>query len=252
MFWKGCNNMEKNNEKVEIMDISFVNNSKYNFLHKQVKAHFISNEKCFIVTANPEIVMETRRNNTYKKIVQSADFVVPDGIGIILAAKHKKQPLIERIAGFDLMKDMLEFANESEAKCFFLGASEEVNKEAVSNIKRQYPGIKVTGRHHGFFDKSDAAIVNLVKDGEPDFIFVALGFPKQEEWIYENLPAFSKGIFMGVGGSLDVFAGKVKRAPDFWIKLNLEWLYRIIKQPFRWKRMLPIVKFMWLIYTKRD
>lgn len=249
---KGRNKVSKNSEKVEIMEIPFVNNTKDNFLHKQVKPYFTSNEKCFIVTANPEIVMETRKNKAYKNIVQSADFIVPDGIGIILAAKYKKEPLKERIAGFDLMKDMLELANEFGAKCFFLGTSKEANQEAVKNIKQAYPRIKVAGSHHGYFEMSDPSIVEIVKEAEADFNFVALGFPKQEEWIYENLQAFSKGIFMGVGGSLDVFAGKVKRAPDFWIKLNLEWLYRILKQPFRWKRILPVFKFMWLVFTKQD
>lgn len=240
-----------NNERVQIMDIPFVNNTKDLFIEKEIKEHVQLQKKCFIVTANPEIVMETRRNKTYKAIVQSADYVVPDGVGIILAAKHRKNPLKERIAGFDLMKDMLDLANESGAKCFFLGASEEVNEEAVKNICKDFPKLKVAGRYHGYFDINDPAITELVLKSEPDFIFVALGFPKQEEWIHKNYHLFSKGIFMGVGGSLDVFAGKVKRAPDFWIKLNLEWLYRIIKQPVRWKRVLPIFKFMWLVYTKR-
>ncbi|MEI3607592.1 WecB/TagA/CpsF family glycosyltransferase [Pseudogracilibacillus sp. SE30717A] len=240
-----------NNERVQIMDIPFVNNTKDLFIEKEIKEHVQLQKKCFIVTANPEIVMETRRNKTYKAIVQSADYVVPDGVGIILAAKHRKNPLKERIAGFDLMKDMLDLANESGAKCFFLGASEEVNEEAVKNICTDFPKLKVAGRYHGYFDINDPAITELVLKSEPDFIFVALGFPKQEEWIHKNYHLFSKGIFMGVGGSLDVFAGKVKRAPDFWIKLNLEWLYRIIKQPVRWKRVLPIFKFMWLVYTKR-
>lgn len=234
------------------MDIPFVNSTKDLFIEEEIKERLHVNEKTFIVTANPEIVMETRRNKKYKSIVQSADYVVPDGIGVILAAKHKREPLKERIAGFDVMKDMLQLANESGASCFFLGSSEEANAEAVKNIRKQYPGLKVAGCHHGYFDLNDQAIGELVQKAEPDFIFVALGFPKQEEWIEQNYYRFSKGIFMGVGGSLDVFAGKVKRAPDFWIKLNVEWLYRIVKQPFRWKRILPVFKFMWLVYTRRD
>src|SRR5690625_774331 len=189
------------------MEIPFINSTKKDFLDKQIKPKLLARGKCFIVTANPEIVMETRKNKAYKKIVKSADFVIPDGAGIILTAKHKKTPLKERIAGFDLMKDMLQRANESEAKCFFLGASDEVNKEAVKNISATYPRLKVVGRHHGYFDVDDESVGELVQEAEPDFVFVALGFPKQEEWIYKNYHKFSKGIFMVVGGSLDVFSG---------------------------------------------
>src|SRR5690625_4208623 len=182
------------------MEISFINNTKENFLQKQIKPRLLTREKCFIVTANPEIVMETQKNKEYRKVVKSADFVIPDGVGIILAARHKKEPLQERIAGFDLMKDMLKLANDSEATCFFLGTSKEANQAAVKNIMKAYPRLKVAGSHHGYFEREDSSIGRLVQEAEPDFIFVALGYPRQEEWIYENLNRFSKGIFMGVGG----------------------------------------------------
>lgn len=238
--------------EVSIMDIPFVNATRSAFIEQKIRPMLESEEKCFIVTANPEIVMETRRNPEYKKIVQSANFVVPDGVGILLAAKRKKEPLLERIAGFDLMQDLLQLADENRAKCFFLGASEEVNKLVVEKIRHQFPNIKIAGRHHGYFDLGDLRVVEKVKDSDPDFVFVALGYPKQERWIHENLHHFTKGIFMGVGGSFDVIAGKVKRAPDIWIKWNLEWLYRIIQQPFRIKRILPVFKFLFLIYLKRE
>lgn len=234
------------------MDIPFVNSTQSEFINQEIIPCLDEYKKCFIVTANPEIVMETRRNKEYKKIVQSADHVVPDGIGILLAAKRIKQPLKERIAGFDLMRDLLTIANERGAKCFFLGASEEVNELVVKKVSKQYPNIEIVGRHHGYFKMDDESIVNIVKEKEPDFVFVALGYPKQEKWIYENLSQFNKGVFMGVGGSFDVLAGKVKRAPEIWIKLNLEWLYRILKQPFRLKRIFPVFKFIFLIYTKRE
>jgi len=244
--------MSNNKKNVNIMDIPFINSTKERFLNHQIRPHLEKQKKCFIVTANPEIVMETRKNKAYKEIVQTADFVVPDGVGIILAAKYKKQALQERIAGFDLMKDMLKMADDTAAKCFFLGSSEETNKEAVENITNSYPQLKVVGRHHGYFGLDDASISSLVEEAKPDFIFVALGYPKQEMWINNNIHKFKKGIFMGVGGSLDVLAGQVKRAPKFWIRLNLEWFYRMIRQPSRWKRILPVFKFMWLIYTRRD
>lgn len=243
--------LSKELDRVTIMDIPFVN-----FTHKQfmesVQLSVINGMKSFIVTANPEIVMATRKDPEYKKIVQSATYVVPDGIGILVAAKYKRQALQERVAGFDVMTGMLEIANDKQLRCFFLGASEAVNAEAVRNIEAKYPNLIVAGQHHGFFNIEDQNVQAQVIAADADFVFVALGFPKQENWIYGCMPLCDKGTFIGVGGSFDVFAGNVKRAPAFWIKWNIEWLYRLLKQPFRWKRMLPILHFLWLVLWKRS
>lgn len=238
-------------QKVAIMDIPFENTTMDDMITHRIPQYLNEKKKCFIVTANPEIVMATRKDPHYKEIVKSADFVLPDGVGIIYAAKRKKQPLQERIAGFDLMQQLLNLANEQGLKCFFLGSSEEVNRAAVDHIIDLYPNIKVAGRHHGYFDLDDDVVKELVKETEPDFTFVALGFPKQEQWIAKFYHEFNQGVFIGVGGSLDVLSGTVKRAPQFWIKLNLEWLYRILKQPFRIKRILPVFKFIWLSFIRK-
>lgn len=238
--------MPNSERLVSIMDISFVNSTRENFIAEKIVPKLDEKQKCFIVTANPEIVMETRRNHHYKEIVQSATYVVPDGIGILLAARLKKKPLLDRIAGYDLMIQMLQLANERGASCFFLGASKEVNEQVVQKVEQNYPNIRIAGNYHGYFDIGDSSVLERVKMNEPDFVFVALGYPKQEEWIYRHLHVFSKGIFIGLGGSFDVLTGNVKRAPNIWIKLHLEWLYRLLKQPSRWKRMLPIISFLWL------
>lgn len=233
------------------MDIPFQNSSQQAFITEKIVPKFENKEPCFIVTANPEIVMETRKNEPYKEIVLSANYVVPDGVGILLAAKWKKEPLTERIAGYDLMVDLLTLANERQARCFFLGGQEAVNLATVVEIKRRFPDIIIAGNHHGYFNLEDEKIVKEVKESKADFVFVALGFPKQEAWIERYLPEFDKGIFMGVGGSFDVVSGNVKRAPEIWIKLHLEWLYRIMKQPSRVRRILPIFKFIGLAFLRR-
>lgn len=238
--------MSQNTQKVIIADIPFVNSTKNAFLKEHIVPSINKGQKCFIVTANPEIVMQAVEDASFKQVLHDADFVVPDGIGVLLAAKWKKQPLQERIAGSDLMNDMLEVANEEQASCYFLGADEETNEQAVKNIRKLYPTIQVAGRHHGYFDIGDQDVLADVVEAAPDFVFVALGSPKQENWIRQSLESFSKGVFMGVGGCLDIYAGNVKRAPNFWIKLNIEWLYRLLQQPFRWKRMLPIIRFLFL------
>src|SRR5690625_3663672 len=150
------------NKYVKIMDIDFLNTTKESFLNNYLKEHLNDEQKCFIVTANPEIVMKTQEDNFYKEIVQSANYVVPDGIGIIFAAKLKRTPLSERIAGIELMTELLNYANKEQLRCYFLGAKEEVNKQAIANIQKQYPNLVVAGRHHGFFDLQDKTVVEKV------------------------------------------------------------------------------------------
>lgn len=231
---------------VEIMDISFFNGTMeemVSILTKRVEKE----EKTFIVTANPEIVMYAKENADYKKVIQSADYVVADGVGILLAGKILNKPIVERLAGFDLMMELLSVADSNGLKVYLLGGKEEANAKAANAIKRDFPHVQLVGRHHGYFDWTDDAIQKEIQQLSPDFVFVALGYPKQEQWIKENLSAFSKGLFIGVGGSVDVLAGEVKRAPEVWRKLRLEWFYRLVKQPSRWKRMLAIPKFVFEI-----
>lgn len=238
-------------DRVEIMDIPFINTNKQNFLEQFVYTDINNENKKFIVTANPEIVMMAKENQSYKDAVLKADYIVPDGAGIVMASKMLKQPIEERIPGFDLMVDLIAHAEEERLSCYFLGAGEKVIEEFIRKIKVKHPKLNIAGYHHGYFDLDDQSIVNDIKRAEPDFVFVALGLPRQEQWIAKNHQKFKKGIFMGVGGSFDVIAGKVKRAPDVWIKFNLEWLYRLLKQPFRWRRILKVFEFMFRILLRR-
>lgn len=237
-------------KKVDVLGIEFEHTTKTEIIHtleKRIK----DNKKTFIVTANPEIVMYAQRDSQYKNIVQSADYIIPDGIGIIMGAKLLKNPLPERIPGFDLMKDLLTIANKEQLRVFFLGARENVLNKAIDNVKHDYPGIQIAGCHHGFFNEEDPEVATMVQESNPDIVFVALGFPRQERWISKNAHLFQQGIFMGVGGSFDVLSGTVKRAPTLWRKLNIEWLYRLIKQPQRWKRMTFLPIFMLKVITTR-
>lgn len=242
--------MSKAVQTVSIMDIEFSNLTKKSFLENYLYPHIHKQEKCFVVTANPEIVMKAREDPTYKKNIQSADYIVPDGAGVIVASKLMKQPLQERIPGFDLMMDLLRFANEEQLSCYFLGAEPDVNDQMIVEVKQKFPHLKIAGHQHGFFT-NEGEILRGVQQSAPDIVLVALGFPRQEEWITKYMPHLSKGIFIGVGGSFDVLAGKVKRAPDIWIKYNLEWLYRILQQPFRIKRIFKVFEFMLRILLNR-
>jgi N-acetylglucosaminyldiphosphoundecaprenol N-acetyl-beta-D-mannosaminyltransferase len=208
-------------------------------------------EKTFVVTANPEIVMYGEKDSRYLNVVNQADYVIPDGYGVILGSRILGRPLPERIPGFDLMNELLKSGNDNGWKVYLLGAKNEVVSKAVENIRIKYPKLEIVGWHDGYFDWETNDIAEEIIGLEPDLVFVALGFPKQEMWISENLPSFSKGLFMGVGGSFDVWAGTVKRAPEIWQKLNLEWFYRLIQQPSRWKRMLVLPLFVLKVISKK-
>ncbi|MEH7075085.1 WecB/TagA/CpsF family glycosyltransferase [Neobacillus drentensis] len=228
---------------VTVLDIDFVN-KHFDHVIDDLLERISNQQKSFIVTANPEIVMYAHENQDYKKIIQSADMVVPDGYGIILASKILSTPILERVAGYDVMVRLLERGNEKQLKIYLLGGREETNQKAVANIRRNYPHLQIVGSHHGFFDWEKSTVTADIKASCPDMVFVALGFPKQEQWIAQQYDEFSKGLFMGVGGSIDVLAGEVQRAPQIWQKMNLEWFYRLISQPTRWRRMLAIPRFL--------
>lgn len=235
---------------VDVLSIPFINTTK-DQLVKEMNQRISRNEKTFVVTANPEIVEYANAHPAYKDILMNADYIVPDGIGIILASKLMKQPLRERITGFDLLHDLLELADQHAYRVYFLGAEQNVIEKASGILQRDYPNMTLAGYHHGYISVDDAELAASIAAVKPDIIITALGFPRQEEWVTLHNPLFEKGLFMGVGGSFDVIAGKVNRAPAIWQKLNLEWMYRLIQQPSRWKRMLVLPKFALKVLSKR-
>lgn len=231
---------------VQLMDIDFINISRFSFLKNIVYPAIEQQKKCFIVTANPEIVIATRDDPDFKKVVKSADYVVADGIGIINASKLIKNPIKERVTGVDIMYDLLEYASVNKKRVFFLGASEEVNTKVTEIVEKDYTGLIIAGRKNGYFNRYDDDIADYIAGTKPDIIFVALGVKRQEGWIHHYMDKFDKGVFIGIGGGFDVLSGQVKRAPKIWIKLQLEWLYRLLKQPYRTKRILKVFEFMLL------
>jgi N-acetylglucosaminyldiphosphoundecaprenol N-acetyl-beta-D-mannosaminyltransferase len=242
------NLMESN--KINVLNMSFNHMTKKELLAK-LEERVSSNKKTFLVTANPEIVMYAEKDPEYKQIVNGAEYVIADGIGVIIGSKIIGQPLPERIPGFELMQDLLKKGNEKQWSVYFLGAKNEVVKKAVAKVQKQYPNLYIAGYHDGYFNSNSTHIQDEIRKTKPDLIFVALGFPRQEKFIAENLAGFEKGLFIGVGGSFDVLAGAVKRAPEIWQKLNLEWFYRLVKQPSRWRRMLALPLFIVRMLSER-
>ncbi len=195
-----------------------------------------NDEKTFVITANPETLMIGTENEEFDRILKSKEtIIVPDGIGVVKAANMLEYPVKERVTGVEIVQGLLHIMNEKKKKIYFLGAKEEVVNQLVEKVKKEYPNIIVAGFQNGYVSDKDKAFDEMV-ESEPDVVLVALGIPTQELLIEKHYERFRKGIFVGVGGSFDVLSGMKKRAPKIFIKLNLEWLYRIIKEPSRFTR----------------
>lgn len=175
-------------------------------------------------------------------MLNRSDLVVPDGIGVVHGAKILGKPLKERVAGFDLSCEILSLLAKRGGSVYLLGAKPGVAQKAAENITEKYAGIKIAGMHDGYFS-DDAPVVADIKQSNADFLMVCLGFPKQEKWIDLHRNELNVRLAIGAGGCLDVFAGTVMRAPDFYCRHGLEWLYRLIKQPSRFIRMTALPRF---------
>lgn len=227
---------------ITIMDVPFLFTTQKAF--SSLLAERIEKKlKTFVITANPEIVMMAKENPSIKENVKRATYVVADGIGIIKASQILKDPLPERVTGYDTMLQLLSIADKRSYRIFLLGAQPETLEKTEDALNKRYPSIQIVGRHHGFFDMTSKHVTDQIMEASPDITFVALGAPRQEEWIARNLSTLPNGLYIGVGGSFDVIAGTVKRAPIIFQKLNLEWFYRLVKQPSRWRRMLALPRF---------
>ncbi len=197
----------------------------------------------YAVTPNPEIVMMARKDPDYARTLAGAGLTLADGIGVIYAAKLLGRPLKGRVPGVDFAGGLMAEMAKRGLKLFLLGAKPGVAEQAAEHLTRQYPGLSVCGVHDGYFQE-DAPVVAAVKDSGADVLFVCLGAPKQERWMARNGPATGAHLAVGLGGALDVFAGAVKRAPETWQRLGLEWLYRLIKEPRRIGRMAKLPLFL--------
>lgn len=213
----------------------------YNLMKLKLK----KDNKMFIVTANSETFVKSEDDSELNKLLNDKHTVlVPDGIGVVRAARRNGNKLKERITGIDIAIKLLEYGNELNKSIYLFGAKQEVIDSMKLVLTNKYPNLKVVGTSNGYVSDKDKVFDKIAKCN-PDIVLVALGIPNQEKLIYKHIDKFKKGIFVGVGGSFDVISGHKKRAPKILIKLNLEWLYRIAKEPKRIGRFCDNnIKFM--------
>ncbi len=204
---------------------------------KYAKTLLDGSKSSHIVTINPEIIEAARKNSHLERILKEAELVVADGIGIKIGLLIKGQK-VDRIAGVDFARKLIEEAAKSGIPTALVGAKQEVLEKATEELSKHNSGLNIVYTHNGYFD-NNAEIINELKEKSPKLLLVAMGAPKQEEFIYEAKSILPSTLMIGIGGSFDVWAGSVKRAPKIWQKLGLEWLYRCIKQPERFKRIFP-------------
>lgn len=207
---------------------------------------FLTKENHYLVfTPNSEMIMMAQEDPEFMHILNSSDLNVPDGIGVVLASRIKGKPLKERVAGFDLMLELIKLSHNKNYKIYLLGAKEDVVEEAKNKLEMKFPGLNIVGYHHGYFNREEEEdIIRSINEKKPDILFVAFGAPKQEKWIYKNKDKLCAKVLMGVGGSFDVISGKKKRAPLIFRRMGLEWFYRLLKEPWRYKRMMSLPKFL--------
>lgn len=204
----------------------------------------------YVVTPNPEIVWMCRKDGRLHEIVSRASLVLPDGIGVVYGAKLLGRPLKGKVAGTDLGEKLMAKMARTGKSVYLLGGKPGVAEKAAEKLKTSYPGLVVAGTADGYF-KDDGPVVEAINEVKPDFLIVCLGAPKQEYWMAANQNKLDIGLMAGLGGSVDVWAGTVARAPQSWQKAHLEWLYRLIKQPSRITRMILLPLFIVAVIGQR-
>lgn len=224
------------------MGVGFDNLTKTEFIDR-AKTMLATREKGYVVTPNAEIVYEAVQDASFRDLLNGAAMVLPDGAGVVLGAKILGTPLKEKVAGIEFGEEICKLLAETGGKLYLLGSKPGIADQAGQKLKTKYPGLTVCGTADGYF-KDEAAVVTKINEAAPDVVFVCLGAPKQEKFIRNHLDEMNATLYLGLGGSLDGYAGVAQRAPRWMINLSLEWLYRLMKEPKRLGRMMRLPKFV--------
>lgn len=224
-----------------------------NDAYNQFVTFMTSEETKTIYTPNTEFVMKAQEDADFMSILNAGDLVIPDGIGVVIASKIHHLGLNERVPGVEMMTRILEYCNKTGQSIYLFGGKPGVPEKAAEKIKETYPNLIVKGMANGYFDEKEMfKIIDDINEKKPDVVFVALGAPKQEKWIHHNKKILNVKVAMGVGGSIDIWAGTAKRAPKWVQKIGFEWFYRLCLQPSRFLRMMVLPRFLIKVLLTRD
>jgi N-acetylglucosaminyldiphosphoundecaprenol N-acetyl-beta-D-mannosaminyltransferase len=201
-----------------------------------------------VVTLNPEFIMRAQEDAVFRRVLAEADLAIPDGQGLLWAARLLGRPLRERVAGSDMAPALAGLSAQHGYRLYLLGAAPGVAERAAAVLEERYPGVQIVGTFSGSpAPAEEDEIVDRIVAAQPNMLFVAYGAPAQDLWIHRNQPRMQVPVAMGVGGTLDFIAGVRKRAPLWMRRAGLEWLYRLIQEPRRWRRMLALPRFAWRV-----
>ena len=235
--------------KLDIMGLQF-DNVTMDEAAARAEQILAGDRTCYAVTPNAEIAYEALHDEKLRALINGADLVLPDGAGVVLASKLLKTPLKQKVAGVDFADRLLSILEKTGGGLFLLGSKPGIAELAAQKMLEKHPKLHICGMNDGYF-KDEAPIIGKINAARPDVLFVCLGAPKQELFMKDHLDVLHVKLMIGLGGSLDSFAGTVKRAPKWMIRCNLEWLYRLIKEPKRFGRMLRLPKYLFAVLGKR-
>lgn len=228
--------------RVEILGVGFDNITMQEAVAEGIR--LMNTEGAhYVVTPNPEIVETCCKDPEAMAAVRNADLVIADGIGVVYGSRILGTPLKERVPGIELAQNLMEKMAESGKTLFLLGSKPGVAEEAARRLRETYPGLKIVGTRDGYFT-DDEPVIREIRESGANVVFVCLGAPKQEKWMKKHGAATGANLLLGIGGSLDVFSGNVQRAPEIFQRLNLEWFYRLLKNPSRAGRMMRLPLFL--------
>lgn len=226
--------------RIDVLGIEFDNTDILEAVERAIRL-MEERRHAYVVTPNPEIILESQKNEKLASAVKSADMVLPDGVGVIYASHILGTPIKNRIPGIDFASALMARISENGRKVFLLGAKPGVAELAGERLAERYPGLVICGVNDGYFEEEDTEfIIEKINSASPDLVLVCLGSPKQEIWMKNNAELLDVGLLIGLGGALDVYAGVLERAPRKWRSMGLEWLYRLIREPKRIKRMVKL------------
>lgn len=235
--------------KTDIMGLQFDNITMEEALDA-AKALLQGEHAARVVTPNAEIAYEALHDENMRTLLNSAELMLPDGAGVVLASKILKTPLKQKVAGVDFADGLLGVLETTGQSLYLLGSKPGIGELAAQKMMQKHPKLKIAGIADGYF-QDEAPVIDKINASGADVLFVCLGAPKQEQFMARHQKALHVKLMAGLGGTLDSFAGTVRRAPKWMIRLNLEWLYRLIKEPKRFKRMLRLPKYLWAVVCKR-